>query len=346
MKKINLLTILSIISVLAIGSIFGYTKIVQADNTLQINTTNTVKTAKILHFGDMMLDRNVKKRIDKFGADYPFKKLAENNFLEGYDVVTANLEGPFANKRRATSKSIAFRFDPKLIPTLQKYNFNLFTLANNHSTDMSMAGFNESKANLKKAGLDFYGQQIKIDDTNLLVKQVGDFKIGFIGIDDTITKINIPKVKKLIQKAKDNGAEIILANVHWGAEYKLISNTRQRQLGHTLIDAGVDIIVGHHPHVVEEMEIYKNHPIFYSLGNFVFDQYFSVPTQQELGVSLIITQENDQKNVSITIYPLQSIQSQISQMNQKNKDKFFADWIKRSRLGDYKFENNNLKVSF
>jgi len=307
-----------------------------------------IKTAGILNFGDMMLDRNVKKQIEKNGQDFPFKKLAgdESRFFMGMDAVTANLEGSFADKRRATSKSIAFRFDPKMIKTLQKYNFNLFTLANNHSFDMSVAGFKEGQANLKKAGISFYGQQYKITDDNLLVKQIGDFKFGLIGLDDTINKVTMTQIKPLIEKAKNQGAEIIMVNVHWGDEYKEISNTRQRQLAHALIDSGVDVIVGHHPHVVEEMEIYKNHPIFYSLGNFIFDQYFSVPTQQELGIGLVFKEEDGKKSVSTYVFPLESVRSQIQQMSYYKSIKYFDAWTKKSRLGDYKFNNFNLKVSF
>ena len=307
-----------------------------------------IKTSGILNFGDLMLDRNVKKQIDANGNNYPFKKLAgeEDRFFMGMDAVECNLEGSFANKRRPTSKSIAFRFDPALIPTLKKYNFNLFNLANNHSFDMGVDGFKESQINLKNAGISYYGQQYKINDDNLLVKQIGDFKFGLIGLDDTINKVDTLKVKNLIQKAKDQGAEIIMVNIHWGDEYKPLSNTRQRQLGHTLIDLGVDVIIGHHPHVVEEMEIYNNHPIFYSLGNFVFDQYFSVPTQQELGIGLVFKEENNQKSVSAFVFPLESIKSQIQQMSFERATKYFDAWTAKSRLGDNQFNNFNLKINF
>lgn len=306
-----------------------------------------VKMTSFLNFGDMMLDRNVKKQINTNGSDYILKKLAGDNdeFFGGVDAVECNLEGSFANKRRPTSKSIAFYFDPKLISFVKKYHFNLFNLANNHSLDMGRDGFRESQENLKKNDIAYYGQQYRLDDTNLLVKQIGDYKFGLIGLDDTINKVQTLQVKKLITKAHDQGAEFIVVNIHWGDEYKPLSNTRQRQLGHALIDLGVDAVIGHHPHVVEEMEIYKNHPIFFSLGNFIFDQYFSVPTQQELGLGLIFTKTNDKKSVSIYPLALQSIKSQISQMNDKDRDKFFAGWIKRSRLGDYKFENYHLTLS-
>jgi len=315
-------------------------------NEIDFKKAQNIKTASLLNFGDLMLDRNVKKQIDSSGSDYILEKLAQdNNFFGKVDVVAANLEGAFANSRRPTSKSIAFRFDPMLIEMLKKNNFSLFNLANNHSLDMGKAGFKETQDNLKKAGIDYYGQQYKVDDDNILLKQVGDFKIGFIGLDDTINKVSVNTVQKLIKKLKDQGAEIILANIHWGNEYKKISNSRQRELAHALIDSGVNIIIGHHPHVVEEMEIYKSRPIFYSLGNFVFDQYFSTDTQQELAVGLLLTQEDKEPAVSIYVLPLVSNRSQISQMDTTNTKKFFADWNKNNRLEGNEFKNFNLKIN-
>lgn len=314
------------------------------------------KIASVLFFGDMMLDRNVKKQTDKNGADYLFSKLAgqENRFFLGVDEISANLEGPFANSRRATTKSIAFRFEPKLISTLKKYNFSIFTLANNHSLDMGKAGFAEGKTNLTKAGISFYGQQLYIDNNSLLVKKVGDYNVGYIGLDDTIVKTDIKKVKQLIEKAKTPVipstteksslvADFIVVNIHWGEEYKEISNTNQRNLAHQLIDAGTDVIIGHHPHVVQEMEIYKNRPIFYSLGNFIFDQYFSVPTQQSLAVGLIFTD----KKISTYVFPLKGVNSQAQQMEYEVGQKYFAKWILKSRLGNYQFDEfKHLNIEF
>ena len=300
------------------------------------------KVSSILFFGDIMLDRSVKKKIDQNGQDYLFQNLAgqENRFFFGMDLITANLEGPFADSRRATTKEIAFRFDPLLLPMLQKYNFGLFGLANNHTLDMSNAGFAESKKNLTTAGFDFYGSQYRVDDESLLVKQVGDYKIGFIGLNDTNSPVEKNAVKKLIEKAKNQGADKILVSIHWGYEYKELSNTNQRELAHYFIDNGADIIIGHHPHVIQEMEIYKDKPIFYSLGNFVFDQYFSVPTQQGLAVGLVIKD----KQLSISVFPLQGQGSAVSLMEYSIAEKYMADWPKNSRLQNYQFKNFNLVI--
>lgn len=302
------------------------------------------KIASILNFGDMMLDRSVRAMIDKNNKDYLFTKLAgeENRFFSGMDVVAANLEGPFADKRRATTKSIAFRFNPDLLPMLKKYNFSLFSQANNHTYDMGAAGAVESKKNLSTAGFDVYGSQYKVDNNSLLVKKIGDFNFGFIGINDTNSPVKILDVVDLIKKAKAQFADFVIINAHWGAEYKEISNDRQRQLAHALIDAGADVIIGHHPHVVEEMEIYNNRPIFYSLGNFIFDQYFSVPTQQGLGLGLVFKE----KQISAYIFPLQGVKSQVSQMPPEKARVYLNGWLKNSRIEDNKFDNFNLKINF
>lgn len=302
------------------------------------------KIASILNFGDMMLDRNVRQVIDDHDQDYILEKLAgaENRFFSGMDIISANLEGPFANSRRSTSKSIAFRFNPDLLPMLKKYNFSIFSQANNHSYDMGAAGFEESKANLLAGGFSFYGAQYKIDDSSLLIKKIGDFNFGFIGINDTNASINVDKATELIRKARrDKAVDYIIINAHWGEEYKQISNERERKLAHAFIDAGADVIIGHHPHVVQEMEIYKNRPIFYSLGNFIFDQYFSVPTKQGLGIGLIFKE----KKIAIYIFPLQGTKSQVSQMPYKQGQEYLNNWLKNGRIDVYKFDNFNLKIS-
>lgn len=299
------------------------------------------RLSSMLFFGDMMLDRNVKKQIDENGTDYLFEKLAgqENRFFMGTDLIHANLEGPFADLRRETTKEIAFRFDPALLPMLQKYNFGMFSQANNHTLDMSSAGFEESKKNLAAAEFDFYGSQYRVDDESLLIKKVGDYDIAFIGLNDTNSPVNFDAVKKLIQQGREK-ANFVVVNIHWGQEYKEVSNTRQRDLAHDMIDAGADTIIGHHPHVVQEMEIYKNRPIFYSLGNFVFDQYFSIPTQQSLGIGMIF------KNSSVTayIFPLEQNKSQVSQMIYDDKVKFMTDWIEKSSLNGRIFESGRIVI--
>lgn len=300
------------------------------------------KSASLLMFGDIMLDRNVKKQMDNNGADYILKELAGegNRFFMGMDAVHANLEGPFADRRRSTEKSIAFRFDPALLPMLKRYNFSIFDNANNHSLDMGAVGFKESQLNLAQAGLDFYGSQYNINSSSLLIKPIGDFSFAFVGINDANGPIDEDKAAALIKEG-ENRADYVIVNMHWGEEYKEISNGRQRDLARKFIDAGADAIIGHHPHVVEEMEVYKNRPIFYSLGNFIFDQYFSVPTQQGLAAGLVFYADK----ISVYAFPFQGENSQVKLMDYNSATAFFDGWITKSRLSNYAFNSFNLLIN-
>lgn len=313
-------------------------KINNFPNSLPAITDKKPKnTVRILHFGDLMINRYVKTLMDKNGPDFifeNFKPLSQNS-IKNFDIISANLEGPFANKKIYTTKSIAFRFDPKDIEWLQTYGFNLFNLANNHILDMGEKGYEDTVKNLTDADIDFYGHQYDIDEKAMLIKEINNKKIAFIGLNDTNTRVDKDKVLDLIEQAEEN-ADYTIINIHWGQEYKTESNKHQQDLAHWFIDNGVDIIIGHHPHVTQEIEVYNNSPIFYSLGNFVFDQYFSQDTQEEFGVALYLY--NDK--IAIYILPIISEQSSLKLMNGQQSKDFIQALRDKSRIGDYEIDEN------
>jgi len=292
------------------------------------------KTASLLFFGDLMLDRGVKEQIDKNGADWLFSVLAgeENRFLQGMDDVHINLEGPFMQNCPKRG-SMTFCFDPNLIPILKKYNFSIFNLANNHTFNMGQKGLEDTKKNLTGARLEFYD--------NILTKEIGGLKISFIGFNDVGGQENITGIKETVKELKKI-SDFVIITPHWGEEYKFLkSNLHQQKIAHDLIDSGADAIIGTHPHVAQEMEIYKNKLIFYSLGNFIFDQYFSKETQMGLGVGLIFSENNNQ---SIYVFPLQSQNSQVKLMSGELLSSFFTEFKNKSKLNNNQFENFNLKL--
>ena len=297
----------------------------------------------ILHFGDIMLNRGVSAQIKKHGQEYIFEKLAgtEERFFSGVDIVTGNLEGPFVASRIPTTKSIAFRFDPALIPMLKQYNFSLFSLANNHSLDMGSAGFAESKEHLDAAGIAYYGRQFGVDNTSYTVQDVGNTRIGFVGFNDTNTQINEQKAQDIITQAGEESDHVVV-NIHWGVEYNTVSHPRQRHLAHMFIDAGADAVIGHHPHVVQEMEIYKKRPIFYSLGNTVFDQYFSVETQTGLAVGIVF----EEHAMCFTLIPLQSELSQVYQMPPKKAEVWVESFVDKSHVLGYDIDSFSCNYIF
>lgn len=295
------------------------------------------REVRILSFGDLMLDRNVKKQIDENSEDYLLSGLLgeNNNFFSSPDITAANLEGPFADYRRQTNKEIAFQFDKKLIAMLGKYGFDLLDIANNHSLDMGQAGLAELKTNLTRAGIEFYGDGYGISDAAMLIKNINGFNVAFLGFNDTYYSLPEKKIVELVESAATS-SDFVVVNIHWGEEYKFLqSNARQQKLAHVMIDAGADVIIGHHPHVIQEIEIYKERPIFYSLGNFIFDQYFSVETQQGMGVGLTLSKGK----LTVRVFLLQGENSRVRLMDPDKADMLWREVVAKSRLGGYNFDD-------
>jgi poly-gamma-glutamate synthesis protein (capsule biosynthesis protein) len=289
-------------------------------------------------FGDIMLDRDVVKVMGKDDLDYIFaKNNSSSSVFVDADLTMANLEGPFASERVNTSKTIAFRFDPKYAAQLKSYGFDAFNLANNHSYDMRSKNVAFTRETLAQNGLAYFGDEYhQGKEYTYIAGEDGKlpFNIAFIGLNTTEGAIDMAKVKEAIDDAKGK-AKFIIVNIHWGQEYHRLSNQQQQDLAHQLIDWGVDAIIGHHPHVAEEIEVYKGHYIFYSLGNFIFDQYFSKDTQEGMSVGLIIS---DDGSITPQIIPFFSKKSQVQVMAGTQKDEFIG-WLKsNSRMESSSFE--------
>lgn len=294
----------------------------------------------IQFFGDIMLDRNVAKVMGASGTSYLFENiLGEGKGLDPrIDLTVANLEGPFAPSRIKTTKSIAFRFDPKFARELKDAGFDAVSLANNHTLDMGWANVDFTHATLDEAGLPYFGDQLRDTKEFTHVAQSGGQTIAFVGLNNTDHVMDLKKISSIIADAKARASTTIVM-MHWGEEYKRISNANQRSFAHFLIDEGVAAVIGAHPHVIQEAELYKGKPIFYSLGNFVFDQYFSQETQEGLSVGLIF---QDGEIVSVYAFPFYSVKSKVFMMEGERRDKFY-EWLnKNSRIEDKKFEEGEL----
>jgi gamma-polyglutamate biosynthesis protein CapA len=259
---------------------------------------------KMLFFGDLMLDRQVAKIIENHSLNDLLSKLNEENFTSGYDLVGANLEGAVTNKgaHYLPHNLYDFAFQPEIVAKLKKYGFNFFTVANNHLADQGIRGIEETYLNLSKLDFNYVGCQDKsffLDPENLatdsdqlslnncaarLIEIKGD-KIIFLAFSIVYGMIEEDLMIENVKLLK-NKADYLVVLPHWGIEYQSKASLSQERLAKKLIDAGADLIIGSHPHVIQNYEIYNNKPIFYSLGNFIFDQYFSLETQKGLAVSL------------------------------------------------------------
>jgi poly-gamma-glutamate synthesis protein (capsule biosynthesis protein) len=277
----------------------------------------------ILFVGDIMLDRGVEYLMRKNNNFYPFEKIIQ--FLRGIDIVVGNLEGPIVkNPPNFGSHSLRFAFSPEVIESLSFSNFNLLSLANNHTFDLGKEGFAETKEFLLKANIDFVGHPISCKE-DFLTEKGG---IIFLAFNKTFPfNCSDEEIAKIVKKVREsNPGKFLIVLLHWGQEYELKSSISQQRLAHKLIDEGADLIIGSHPHVVQEIEEYKGKLIFYSLGNFIFDQYFSKETQEGLAVGLEIYPQE----LIYRLFPIQSHLSQPFLMEKEKANEFLENLAKRS----------------
>jgi len=265
--------------------------------------TPVAKPTTIFFGGDIMLGRAVATKIAKNGSEAFFNKIKDPVLSADYAI--ANLEGPLTTINTSPGNDMRFHFDPALTAQLANSGFDAFSLANNHGLDQGAQGFIDTKNNLIAAHLGFFGDASD-DNGSVLRFTVGGKNFAAIGAQDVYRQIDPAAIGTEIKAEKDAGNFVIIYP-HWGVEYQHSANARQNTLAHAFIDAGADMVVGSHPHVMEGVEMYKGKPIFYSLGNLVFDQYFSADTQEGLGLRLNIAADG---STSVDLLPYKIPQSQ------------------------------------
>ena len=252
--------------------------------------------------GDVMLARKLSKLMESKGLDYPFTKTA--GLLSSADIAFANLESPFSHRgKQLPGKGIWFRAKPENIQALTQAGFDVLSIANNHALDYDSPAFLDTIQLLNENNIRAVGGGANIDEarTPVIIEEDG-LKTAFLAYSemadmfwsykyprrlkaDADTPGIAPSVPEQIEEdialIRPN-ADLVVVSLHWGVEYQSEPEDYQREMAHSLIDAGADIIIGHHPHCIQGIEIYQGGLIAYSLGNFVFDQNWSEETKQGL----------------------------------------------------------------
>lgn len=200
---------------------------------------------------------------ERYGGEY-FLDQVRDIFRED-DLTIINMEGTLTEETTRLEKQFAFKGDPQFVDILTSSSVEAANVANNHSHDYGEQSFLDTVNILEKNNIKTFGY----DDTAMIT--VKNIKIGLFGIyelDDHLARI--PQVKSNIAKLKEENADIIVAVFHWSNELVTVPDENQVTLAHLAIDEGADVVVGHHPHVVQGIETYKGKTIAYSLGNFCF----------------------------------------------------------------------------
>lgn len=231
----------------------------------------------VLLAGDVMLGREVMIRaLDKKDASYPFRKVG--SVLQSADVVFVNLEVPIVTGCPRTSTGLVFCTDPALVEGLKYAGVDVVTLANNHTGNYGVKGIEETKDYLKKAGIAATGVG------ELVIKKVNGVTYGFLGFDWVVRDPTTSELQLISDS--DPKVDILIVGIHWGVEYRDKANAFQRKWAREVVNRGADVVTGHHPHWVQDTEYINGKPVYYSLGNFVFDQMWSEETKKGLVAKL------------------------------------------------------------
>ena len=246
--------------------------------------------SRILFVGDMMFDRTVRQYMEKHGAAYVLSCISDT--LKEYDAVIGNLEGPITNEPSVSlgapvgdPNNTRFTMPYSTAALLAQNNVRAVSLANNHVRDFGDAGIQSTIRALRDADIQFVGDPNDTTNTSTVIDVDGTvfvlvgFNEFFNSYDETIEHI---------ERYAAHMPVIVFA--HWGDEYHAV-NALQRKLATAFVSSGADLVVGAHPHVVQTSEYIEGVPVYYSLGNFIFDQYWDTHVTQGLMLAVTLNQD-------------------------------------------------------
>ncbi|PIQ77452.1 hypothetical protein COV82_04390 [Candidatus Peregrinibacteria bacterium CG11_big_fil_rev_8_21_14_0_20_46_8] len=279
----------------------------------------------IMAVGDVMLARYVERKM-RGNQDYtwPFHNSAE--FLRDADITFANLESPLLAGANVEDNVYYFRADPSAAAGLSWAGFDVLSIANNHTMDYREYGLQTTLDALRAAGLDAVGGGKNVDEAHTpVMKLVNGQRIAFYAYTDNsippgfngVTTDSTPGIAGMNVEAVQNdvknalrSADFVVVSMHAGREYSKEPTGLQKEFARAAIDAGASVVIGHHPHVVQPVEWYGDGLILYSLGNFVFDQFFD--EEVRTGLAAKISLQKDKRPV-LKLYPtrLETVQTDV-----------------------------------
>ncbi|MCR5712206.1 CapA family protein [Prevotella sp. tf2-5] len=236
--------------------------------------------------GDVLLDRGVRQFVEHRSVDKLFSPFVDSVF-QSSDLVVANLECPATKIRQPAFKQYIFRAEPEWLQTLKAHGITHLNLANNHSVDQGRIGLADTKKNIQETGMIPVGagdnmqeaaQPVLLASTPRNVYLLTSLQMplenfSYLPDKTSVSHEDLDSLKTRVRQLKETDpCCYIIVSLHWGGEHTLRPVPLQRQQAHQLIDAGVDALICHHTHTLQTIEQYQGKPIYYSIGNFIFDQ--------------------------------------------------------------------------
>lgn len=348
-------TVSIIIAVLAV-IVFGAGVVGNALNknaTSSVSEYNGGKLVKGTVVGDMMLGRSITNKGSKNNYKNMFSGVSD--LWKDSDYVAGNLECVLldnASDYEKNDKEIHINAETKTANVLKENGFTLVSLANNHLADFKAKGVVNTLDTLDKVGLKHVGAGRNLTEAaEYDMQEINGVKIATIAVSDIIPKdfaardskagILTTKTLKYYQAVKDASekADLVIANIHWGVEYGMTETEAQQQLARNLINWGVDVVIGSHPHVLQPVEKYGDGIIFYSMGNFVFDQGWS-RTKDSMVLNYYVDEDG---NCSFEITPIRIKDGYPEVTNNAFfKKRTYRTLTKNLKDSDYEVKSNTL----
>ena len=256
-------------------------------------TALAADTLDIVLTGDILLDRGVRKVIDRHGADHLFSAGIDSVFHSA-QVVVGNLECPATKIKAPVFKRFIFRGEPEWLTTLKAHGITHLNMANNHAIDQGRQGLMDTRQNILSAGMTPIGAgenmsqaatPVLLAETPRPVWLVPSLRLAlenYAYLPDKPCVSQEPMDSLLCRIAQLRQADpsaVIIVSLHWGGEHTMKPVPRQRLEARQLISAGADVLVCHHTHTLQSIETYEGKYIYYSIGNFIFDQQKPINSQ-------------------------------------------------------------------
>ena len=287
-------TLVICFGLVALTAVVASTKISQPvsykiTNQVKVAGTQTVTepTTRLIAVGDIMLSRDVEQKMVRLNDWlYPFRGTYKITTLG--DMVFGNLESPLIEGPAVATEGIVFRADPKTVAGLAYGGFNILSLANNHIANQGPDGIERTIHVLDEAGIAHMGAGLDLAQAQQpAILEKNGLKFGFLAYtynqsSGKSTAISSLNTDQLVADLRNLGtkADGMIVSLHAGTEYAEKPSQQQINFTHLAIDNGAALVIGHHPHVVQPVEKYKDGYILYSLGNFIFDQMWSEETRE------------------------------------------------------------------
>lgn len=254
-----------------------------------VNIVPQSQQVKIIFTGDLSFDRYIRQKANENTYDFILEPL-KDLFLSA-DLVVVNLETPITDNPSISLRSIpgeprnfSFTSAPETAAVLAHNNIKLVSLGNNHVLNFGLEGLTQTRNYLTQSGVDYF------DSGQPIIKSINQLNFGLVNYNQFVSGGLGATLNDL--KTLRSQVDVLIVFCHWGEEYQPVAGLAIQSLAHEFIDAGADLVIGTHPHVIQQKEIYQGQQIYYSLGNFVFDQYFSPETKKGMLVVATIDPEN------------------------------------------------------